>query len=352
MDSPPPSDRKQRSTDPLRPSDHIDSPSPDPVDPSITQPKLGVVGSLRFFWRQLTSMRTALVLLLLLALAAVPGSLVPQRSSDPNGVIQYKAENPDTFKVLDAFGVFSTFSSPWFSAIYLLLFVSLVGCIIPRTKHHLDALRARPPKTPARLARLVGFTEQTSTVPAETAVEEARAVLKGAGYRVERYGDSISAERGYLRETGNLIFHSALVGVLVTVGIGSGFGYNGQKVIIQDTAFTNSLAGYDSFNPGRFFSEDALEPFSVRLDEFDGIYQLDPATSIYQPIDYTAHLSDPHPRRPTGPTPTSRSTRRSNSAAPRCTCSATATPPSSPCAMRTARSPSPARSPSCRKTAT
>src|SRR5690606_33038748 len=158
-----------------------------------------------------------------------PGSLVPQRSSDPNGVIQYQRDNPDTFDLLDKFGVFSTFSSPGFSAIYLLLFISLVGCSLPRTKHHLDAPRARPPKTPARLARLVGFPEQTATTDAEAAVDEARAVLRGAGYRVERYGDSISAERGYLRETGNLIFHTALVGVLVTVGVGSGFGYNGQR---------------------------------------------------------------------------------------------------------------------------
>ncbi|QEO08828.1 cytochrome c biogenesis protein ResB [Protaetiibacter larvae] len=288
MASPPRSDRAARSTDPLRPSDHIDSA---PADPAIAQPRLGVVGYLRFFWRQLTSMRTALVLLLLLALAAVPGSLVPQRSSDPNGVNQYRIDNPDAFEVLDKLGVFSTFSSPWFSAIYLLLFISLVGCIIPRTKHHLDALRARPPKTPARLARLVGFTERTSTADAEAAVEEARAVLRGAGYRVERYGDSISAERGYLRETGNLVFHTALVGVLLTVGLGSGFGYNGQRVIIQDTAFTNSLASYDSFIPGRFFTESALEPFSVRLDDFDGRYQLDPASLQYHPLDYTAHLS-------------------------------------------------------------
>lgn len=277
------------SSDPLRPSDHIDAEAPE--RDGIVQPRLGLVGSLRFAWRQLTSMRTALVLLLLLALGAVPGSLVPQRSSDPNGVIQYQAENPEAFKVLDALGVFSTFSSPWFSAIYLLLFVSLVGCILPRTKHHLDALRSRPPKTPARLSRLVGYTETRTDADVETAVEEARAALKGLGYRVERYGDSISAERGYLRETGNLIFHTSLVGILVTVGLGSGFGYNGQKVIVQDTAFTNSLAGYDSFNPGRFFTEDALEPFSVRLDDFDGQFQLDPATGVYQPIDFTAHLS-------------------------------------------------------------
>lgn len=295
-----PRSRSTRSSDPLRPDDHVDAPAP---DPGVAQPKLGPVGYLRFFWRQLTSMRTALVLLLLLALAAVPGSLVPQRSSDPNGVLQYQRDNPDTFKVLDALGIFSTFSSPWFSAIYLLLFISLVGCILPRTKHHLDALRARPPKTPARLARLVGYIEHTVEADAETAVTEARAVLRGAGYRVERYSstssgrpsDSISAERGYLRETGNLIFHTALVGVLVAVGVGGGFSYNGQKVIVQDTAFTNSLAGYDSFNPGRFFTETALEPFSVRLDDFEGKYQLDPATGNSQPIDFTAHLSTRQP---------------------------------------------------------
>ncbi len=283
-------------TDPLRPADHIDA---EPPEPGVTQPKLGVTGYLRFFWRQLTSMRTALVLLLLLALAAVPGSLVPQRSSDPNGVIQYERDNPEAFRILDGLGVFSTFSSPWFSAIYLLLFISLVGCILPRTKHHLDALRARPPKTPARLSRLVGYIERTAATDVETAVTEAARVLRGAGYRIERYpspssgrpADSVSAERGYLRETGNLIFHSALVGVLVAVGIGGGYGYSGQRVIVQDTAFTNSLASYDSFNPGRFFTDDALEPFSVRLDEFDGRYQLDPAKGVYQPTDFTAHLS-------------------------------------------------------------
>ncbi len=293
MASAPRSERTRKTSDggvdPLRPDDHIDAVPASGGD--VAQPRLGVVGYLRFFWRQLTSMRTALVLLLLLALAAVPGSLVPQRSSDPNGVLQYQTQNPEAFKVLDALGVFSTFSAPWFSAIYLLLFVSLVGCILPRTKHHLDALRARPPKTPARLGRLVGHTEQSAATDAETAVEEARAVLRGAGYRVERYGDSVSAERGYLRETGNLVFHTALVGVLVAVGVGGGFGYNGQKVIIQDTAFTNSLASYDSFNPGRFFTESQLDPFSVRLDEFDARYQLDPKSSVYQPLDFTAHLS-------------------------------------------------------------
>jgi cytochrome c biogenesis protein len=264
----------------------------------VAQPKLNPTGYLRFFWRQLTSMRTALALLLLLALAAVPGSLVPQRSSDPNGVIQYQRDNPELFDVLDRLGVFSTFSSPWFSAIYLLLFISLVGCIIPRTRHHLDALRATPPKTPVRLDRLVGFTTRSTAADAEAALEAGRVVLRRQGYRVARYDGtarvpfaSLSAERGYLRETGNLLFHSALVGVLVFVGIGSGFSYTGQRVLIQDTAFTNSLASYDSFNPGRFFDESQLAPFSLRLDDFDPLYQFDAESVSWKPLDFEATLS-------------------------------------------------------------
>ena len=97
-------------------------------------------------------MRTALFLLLLLAIAAVPGSLVPQRSSDPNGVVQYFNDNPDLAPVLDAMQFFDVYTSVWFSSIYLLLFVSLIGCVVPRTMHHLQALRAKPPKTPARLS--------------------------------------------------------------------------------------------------------------------------------------------------------------------------------------------------------
>jgi len=270
-------------SDPLRPSDHIDSSEP-AIDDSIAQPKLGPLGYLRFFWRQLTSMRTALVLLLLLAIGAVPGSLVPQRSSDPNGVVAYQTNNPDTFKVLDSLGLFSTFTSPWFSAIYLLLFVSLVGCIIPRLKHHLDALRAKPPKTPVRLERLVGHTTTTTTTDAETAIVDARALLKRQGYRVARYDTrgrgadgrgaslSISAERGYLRETGNLIFHIALVGMLLTVGVFGSFGYTGQRILVTGEAFTNALTDYNSFSPGRFADENSLEPFQLRLDKFTPTY--------------------------------------------------------------------------------
>ena len=72
-------------------------------------------------------MRTALLLLLLLAIAAVPGSLVPQRSSDPNGVVQYFADNPDLAPVLDSFQMFDVYTSVWFSAIQLICSIRIAS---------------------------------------------------------------------------------------------------------------------------------------------------------------------------------------------------------------------------------
>ncbi|MGZ8723748.1 MAG: cytochrome c biogenesis protein ResB, partial [Aeromicrobium sp.] len=113
---------------------------------STDAPALNSREFLRWIWRQLTSMRTALFLLLLLALAAVPGSLIPQRGIDPREVESYFINHPTSAPIMDRFGMFSVYTSPWFSAIYLLLLVSLVGCIIPRTGVYARALRARPPK--------------------------------------------------------------------------------------------------------------------------------------------------------------------------------------------------------------
>jgi cytochrome c biogenesis protein len=260
-----------------RPSDHIDSPAPAPRDPEITQPRLGFVGYLRFFWRQLTSMRTALFLLLLLAIAAVPGSLVPQRGADPNGVVKYFEDNPDLAPILDNIQAFDVYTSVWFSSIYLLLFLSLIGCVIPRTMHHLKALRTPPPKTPARLERLAGFTTvDAPDTDAAAAIESARTLLRKSGYRVRVFDGphlSVSAERGYLRETGNLVFHTALIGVLASVAIGGGFAYSGQKVVVEGQPFVNVLADYSSFNPGRFFDESALAPYRMVLDDFDVAYE-------------------------------------------------------------------------------
>ena len=276
----------------------------------VISPEIGLKGWLRWIWRQLTSMRTALILLLLLAAAAVPGSVFPQRSADPNGVTAYFDANPVLAPILDKIQLFDVYTSAWFSAIYILLFTSLIGCVLPRTAAHARALRLPPVATPKNLKRMPSYKAATlTTIKSKDALlANAAALLKKQGYRVaveegvaagprstKTLGGSVSAERGYLRETGNLIFHLSLMGVLIAVGVGGGLSYSGQRVLVEGESFVNNLAGYDSFSPGTFFNESQLVPFSVRLDKFEVDFYRDKTlknqANAGTPTDFRAYVT-------------------------------------------------------------
>jgi len=237
------------------------------------RPRLGPVGWARWAWRSLTSMRTALVLLFLLALAAVPGSLLPQRGPSPSRVAAYERDHPTAFRALDALSMFDVYASPWFSAVYLLLFVSLVGCVLPRGRQHWHAVRARPPAAPRRLDRLPAHRRFGAQAPPEDVLAAARATLRARRYRVDVSWDSVAAERGHARETGNLLFHLALLVILVGVAVGHLFGFRGDVVVVEGDGFPNVVAAYDSVDPGPRFDERRLEPFTLAVDRFTVRYQ-------------------------------------------------------------------------------
>ncbi|MDP3967338.1 MAG: cytochrome c biogenesis protein ResB [Nocardioides sp.] len=235
-------------------------------------PGLGPRELLRWAWRQLTSMRTALLLLLLLAVAAVPGSVIPQDDVDAFAAARYRADHPRLTPVFETLGLYSVYSSPWFSAIYLLLMASLVGCILPRTRVYWRALRARPPRAPRNLTRMpVSATYDAGRGADPDAVLAAAAArLRGDRYRVEHVaGDHVSAERGYSREAGNLLFHVSVLVVLVGVAAGSLLGFKGGVIVVTGNGFSNVLTQYDEFVPGGLFDPDDLAPWSFTVDDFE-----------------------------------------------------------------------------------
>lgn len=225
----------------------------------------------RWVWRQLTSMRTALVLLLLLALAAVPGSVIPQEGVDALEANQWKADHPGLTPVYERLGLFSVYDSVWFSAIYLLLMVSLVGCIVPRTFHYVRAIRAQPPAAPRNLSRLPDHASYATDLDPDEVLERARRVLEDRRYRLRRGQEgAVSAEKGYLREVGNLLFHLSVIVVLVGFALGAVFGYQGGVIVLVDgPPFTNTAASYDDLDPGSGFGADDLDPFTFKVDDFD-----------------------------------------------------------------------------------
>ncbi|MBV7294554.1 cytochrome c biogenesis protein ResB [Corynebacterium sp. TAE3-ERU12] len=248
----------------------------------------------RAAWRWLTSMRTALILLFLLAFAAVPGALLPQRSLNQAKVYEYLENNGTMAEVFDKLQLFDVFSSVWFTAIYVLLFVSLVGCILPRAWEHYKAMRTPPTRAPRNLGRLPMHDEDTVGKP----IDEVRADVihrlrkwhtTETAAEDDRAGAlSISAERGYLREFGNLVFHLGLVVLLLTIAAGRLVYYEGQVIQLTPTGddisgpevaaatsqpFCNTAAAnYDSLRYGNLFDGTGLTPFCVQVEDFKAEY--------------------------------------------------------------------------------
>ena len=170
-------------------------------------------------------MRTAIYLLILLAIASIPGSIYPQRTQDPLKVQQYFATHKELAKWLDKIYFFNVYSSPWFSAIYILLFVSLIGCVLPRSFKHIRSIFNKKPPT-----------------------------------------------KGYLYESGNLLFHLSLILILIGIALGSLFGMKGQAIINVGDRFINSATSYDSLGFGKFASEKSLTPFALTITNFSAKY--------------------------------------------------------------------------------
>lgn len=266
--------------------------TPQPPRPSTWRAALA---ALRNTWRGLTAMRTALILLFLLALAALPGALLPQEPLNPGNVSTYLAQHGWWGRLLQHLGFFNVYASVWFAAIYVLLFVSLVGCLLPRLVEYARQLTARPVITPRNLARLPHHTEtelDSTGADAEQVLARVRAQLRGWRLveRAEQDGArSISAERGFVREAGNLVFHFAMVGLIIAFAIGKLYGYTGQVIVLANgSQWCNSgVLQYDSFTPGLRVDGTELAPMCVKINDFNAGYLQDgQAVSYNSDIDY------------------------------------------------------------------
>ena len=238
-----------------------------------TSPPGGALGTVRYAWAVLTSMRTAIILLFALAIAAVPGGLLPQRPTGPFQVLLWKQQNPRFADLFEVLGLFDVYSSPWFAAVYLLLFISLVGCILPRTQVYGRALRAPAAAPPRPVQKLAGTVTGTTAGAVADVLGAAASHLAGRGFRTRTLGGAtgsgtVAGEKGYLREAGNLAFHVALLGVLVTIAVGNLLGYRGSAIVVEGQGFSYTLTQYDELSAGPFFDARELEPFTLRLDVF------------------------------------------------------------------------------------
>ena len=250
-------------------------------------PRMTLRRSLALAWRTLRSMRTALILLLLLALASVVGSLIPQIPNSPERAASFQIAHP----LLGAFyrraGLFDVFGSWWFALIATMLFVSLVACLLPRTRAHVRALR-QPPLQVRELDAMPRFEERRVGATPERAVEIARKILRRRLFRVSGADGgtpSLAAEKGIARELGSLVFHWAFLLILIGVMVGKGTGFSGRAAIVEGQTWTDAQANYDgAVRTGRFFSGDHTG-IQIRLVDFEDTFR-----ETGQPMDFVSRV--------------------------------------------------------------
>jgi cytochrome c biogenesis protein len=118
-------------------------------------------------------------------------------------------------------------------------------------------------------------------------LEIARDWFKSKRFRVLEVNGSISAEKGFTRETGNLFFHLALILILLGISFSSLFGMRGEAIINVGERFVNTPTSYDTLSYGKLYRDSNIPAFMLTVDKFEAKYNL--ATSA--PEDYTLAVS-------------------------------------------------------------
>ena len=199
--------------------------------------------------------------------------MVPQEAVDSLRASQWRDQHPKLTPIYEQLGLFSVYNSVWFSAIYMLLMVSLVGCFMPRMRVYWRGVRARPPEAPRNLSRLPQHRSSRPTRRPRSRSSGRRPGCGATAFRVARRPSEpthgLGAEQGYLREAGNLLFHLSVLVVLVGFAVGGLWGFKGGVIVVTEDGFANTLSQYDDFRAGALFDPAELEPFDFTVDDFD-----------------------------------------------------------------------------------
>jgi cytochrome c biogenesis protein len=91
--------------------------------------------------------------------------------------------------------------------------------------------------------------------------------------RIDDENKYVAAEKGYLREVGNLVFHLAIVGMILAVGIGVLFSYRGQMLVREGTAVSSTPTQFTSLSFGTAVSVSDLPAVTVKLNKFTAEFE-------------------------------------------------------------------------------
>ncbi len=227
---------------------------------------------LQRFWRLLISLRLALTLLLVLAIAAVVGTVLPQEKSYAFYLEKF---GPQLAWLIDTLRLSQVYRSTWFVAIIALLLFNLLACSLERLPQALRRLTSPPdPEKYLKLPERAKLRWPARVEKAPGALEDDIAAVLGASHRHES-GDTLWFWRrtGRAGVLGPYIIHLSIILIILGGLAGKLWGVKGQMIIgVGEIRKAVDLENRQELPLG----------FEVRLDDFQVHFYADGIPSEYR----------------------------------------------------------------------
>ncbi|HXZ26424.1 MAG TPA: cytochrome c biogenesis protein ResB [Terriglobales bacterium] len=183
-------------------------------------------------WQSLASVRTGIILLILVGVVAAAGTVILQRpATDPEQM--QRAYSPGLLRWLDALGLTNVFHSWWFAVLLGLLCLSIVLASLERFPA-VWRYFARPYRRPEPHFRAVlPLKYEIRIRNPERGLGAAEQALRQMGFRPERIAggedgeDSLYAERNRFARLAAYVVHVSLLLILLGGIVDSVWGYRG-----------------------------------------------------------------------------------------------------------------------------
>lgn len=193
----------------------------------------------RRIWQTLSSIKTGVVLIILVVIFSAAGTVILQRPMTDADDMQ-RAYSPAMLRFLDATGLTDIFHTRWFVAMLILVSLSIICASVQRFP---NAWRyfARPYKSPDESFRKVLPTQaHIAVADEEQGLSAAERAFKHLGLKTERIvrTDSFSlfSERSRISEMAVYIVHASLLLIFLGFIVDSLYGWRGFLMLSPGTS--------------------------------------------------------------------------------------------------------------------
>lgn len=214
----------------------MSSPSTTGIELNTRRPVVGEIVEL------ISSMRFAIALLAMIAIAATIGTVMKQNEPMTNYVNQF---GPFWFEVFNKIGLYAVYSAWWFLLLMAILVTSTSLCIIRNTPKMLKDMRSW--RLNVREQSLRNFhhkAEWSSPLARPALAQQTAARLADAGYAArivdKENGTLVAAKRGAGNKFGYIFAHSAIVIICVGATLDSDMPIRLQEWFLGKTPFAGS----------------------------------------------------------------------------------------------------------------